>query len=77
MRRNPDSIQHGYPDPFLARIEHRLLAVPGRIAGQLVCKGEREIAVAVRDALLAALNDAADDLEQPAPDANAPGPREC
>ena len=38
---------------------------------------KREIAAAVRDALLAALNDAADDLEQPEPDADAPGPREC
>lgn len=59
------------------QVRDRLLAVPGRIAAELVGKDERQIAAAVRDALTAALNDAADDLEQSAPDADAPGPRGC
>lgn len=46
------------------RVRDRLLAIPGRLAPHLVGKTDREIAVMVRDAMTAALNDAADDLEQ-------------
>lgn len=48
------------------RVRDRLLAVPVRLAPQLIGKDEREISKLVRDALYTAMNEAADDLENQA-----------